>query len=242
MVRRYDDYSFLNDNDLEKIAAVVNNQSKIVKITDDEKEAKLAQQQLRMQGYPAYIEQKNNTYQIITSPQTKILLKEALASKQFKKIAMNKYAFSTVANNTLGFQQYNFDDGTIWRVLKSKDGKEYLVKELNDEDNTIVRQPYNQIKSPVLASSNNKRIHKLCKILYDNPSDEFINDLVKYSTDSLSKLVTAKLNNIIDSELHALNITSPMYTQQVKERIASAIDNNTIVNRQQISDIITNKN
>ena len=79
-------------------------------------------------------------------------------------------------------------------------------------------------------------------MLYDNPSDEFINDLLNASKDVVSKVLTAKLNRIINSELAALNITSPLYREKVQEKVAHAISSNTVFNTQQISNIIADLN
>ena len=130
-VRRFNDYSFIDDNAMEKIANAVNNQEKIIKITDDEKEANLIIHQLNAQGYEAESRYKSGEFFVVARPRFRIPLKKAQASGQFKKIASSHYAFSRAANNPLGIQHYDFDEGTIWKVVSGKDGKEYLVKELD---------------------------------------------------------------------------------------------------------------
>lgn len=243
MIRRFNDLSFFDEESMQKIAQAVNNQKKLVKIVDNEKQANIFTKELQFKGYNVDIEQNNNNFYIYASPRQKVLLKEAQSSGQFKKIAFDRYQFlSKEANNPLGIQHYNFDEGTIWKVMTAKDGKEYLVKEIDDKDNNkVIRQPCEKaFRSTILASlqSNPKQLTKLCKVLYNNPDDDFINDLVKYSSKSLSAILTSKLDNIITSELEYLNITSPEYHKNVHDKIVQAIDNNQIYNRQQISNLI----
>ena len=245
MIRRMNDYSFLNDEAFTKIAKAVNDQTKLVKITDNESEAIILAKQLQTQGYCTKIESKSNEFYVTASPREKVLKKDAEQSGQFKKIAKDCYAFSKKANNPLGLQHYNFDEGTIWKIMAGKDGKEYLVKEIDDTNQKIIRQPSQQgFKSTVLASNqvDSKKLVKLCNILYNNPSNELVNDMIRYATKSVVTIINEKINNIIDSELQALCITSPRYKNEVKEKIAFAIDNNAIFNRQQISDLIANVN
>lgn len=251
MIRRFNDYSFMDEESLQKIANVVNNQRKLVKITDNLKEANITAQQLQFQGYNVDLEQNDTEYHIFASPRQKISLADAKASGQFKKIAFDRYTFEKNSNlekaaytTPISIQHYNFDDGTIWRVMTAKDGKQYLVKEV-DEKERIVRQPNpqnNNFKNIITASltkNNSNQLTRLCKILYNNPDSEFVNDLVKYSSKSLSMILASKLDNIVTSELEHLNITSPQYQNNVKEKIIQAIDNDQIFNRKQISTFIT---
>ena len=242
MIRRHDDYSFLQDEYFEKIANSINNtQKKLVKVTNDIKQAKHIGTQLLAQGYKISCDNYNNEYYIYALPREKINFKQAMQNGTFKKIASNQYIKQ--ANNTLGLQHYDFDEGTIWKVITAEDGKEYLVKEVSDTNiDEVIRQKDDiNKKITVTASNNNKRdLIRLCKILYNNFNEEFIQDIVQYAPESLSNMINDKLNNIINSELKALNITSSNYHKQVREKIAFAIESNKITNRQQISNIIQN--
>ena len=51
MVNRINDYSFLDDDTIKKIASVIEDDSKVVQIVDNEKEATILQKQLNIQGY-----------------------------------------------------------------------------------------------------------------------------------------------------------------------------------------------
>lgn len=242
-IKLYNDYSLLDDDAMAKLANVVNNQEKTIKVTSSYDEAKQIARQNIFEGYPTRIVEHGNSYHINVKPRVEIDLQSAQDSGQFKKLAFNRYAFTKQANNPLGIQHYNFDDGSIWRVVVGKDNKEYLVKEVDDNNNDKVIRAVDSIpKSTVLTASSKgvdtKQLVRLAKILYNNPEEELINDLIKVSADTVNKTVTAKLNQIINSELEALNITSPLYRNKVKEKIAHAISSNIIFNRQQISKMI----
>ena len=75
-------------------------------------------------------------------------------------------------------------------------------------------------------------------MLYDCQDDNFINDLVSLSASSLARVLTAKLNSIVDSKLQSVNINSSTYSNEVKQKLAAAIDSNAIYNRQQIDSLI----
>ena len=241
MIRRINDYSYIDDESLQKIAEVVNNQKKLIKITDNIKTAKAITKQLKDKNYESIIEQVKDNYYIYTLPQQKVLFTEAKSSGCFKRIASNQYEFTKQANNPLGITHYNFDEGTIWKVMTAKDGKDYLVKEIDDKTEQIIRQPCEKAFSTMVITADNKdpqKIFKLCKLLYNDVNEDFIKDLTKYSSIALSSFLSNKLNNVIDSELEYLNITSPEYKKNVHEKIAMAINNNQISNRQHISNII----
>lgn len=247
-IKLYSTNASLDDEAMMKLSQVINNQEKTIKVTASYDEAKRIAKRSMLEGYQTSIVDYGNSYHVNVKPRVEIDLQEAEQSGQFKKLAFGRYAFTKEANNPLGIQHYNFDDGTIWKVSVGKDGKEYLVKEVDDknEDKVIRSVEKNMTKATVLASATSKidtkQLARLAKILYDNPADEFINDLMQASVNVLSKVVTAKLNKVVNSELEALNITSPLYREKAKEKVAHAISSNIIFNKQQIAKIITDFN
>jgi len=244
MIRRINDYSYINDEEFEKIASVINESKKLVKITDDIDHAHVIANELQNK-YDAQIEQVKNNYYIYAKPKQKVLLNEAKSSGFFKKIAYNQYQFNKQANNPLGWQHYDFDDGTIWKVMTAKDGKEYLVKEVNDKTNEVIRQVYDTVKNnSLIITANNKAIGKikqLCNIIYGDVNIEFINDLMQASVDLL-QILNHKLDLIIKSELDYLNIQSTQYKKDTYNKIMQGIISNKINNREQISNIIKGGN
>ena len=242
MIRRISDYSYIDDSAFEKIANVVNDSKKLIKIVEDEDHAQIIAKNLQV-NYDTKIEYINNNYYIYAMPKQRIALDEAKSSGFFKKIAYNQYQFNKQANNPLGWQHYNFDDGTIWKVMTASDGKEYLVKEI-DKNNQIIRQPCEKIKNNLIITANkhiaNSQIKQLCNILYGDVNSDFINDLDK--SFNLFTMLTNKLDLIIDSELKYLNIQSNQYKQDIYNKIIQGIKNNKITNRKQISDLIKGGN
>lgn len=243
MIRRINDYSYIDDAEFEKIANIINDNKKLVKITDDIDHAQVIAKKIQNK-YDTQIEKVNNNYYIYAKPKPKVLLTEAKSSGFFRKIAYNQYQFNKQANNSLGWQHYDFDDGTIWKVMTAKDGKEYLVKEVNDKTNEIIRQPYDQVKENLMITASNKSIGKvkqLCNIIYGEINTEFINDILQASVDLLH-ILNHKLDLIINSELDYLNIQSNQYKQDVYDKIMQGIASNKITSREQISNIIKGGN
>lgn len=238
MIKRYNDYSFFDDQTFEKLAKVVNDESKVVNIVEDMKQASILRKQLIMQGYNARIEKHASAYHVIAVPRDMIPLYEAMESGQFKRVAFGRYSFTNVANNKLGIEHYNFDEGTIWKVMKGKNGKEYLVKEVEDdnEDNVI------RNSEKVVTATNQldgEKLKKVCKALYNNTSDELITDLVDALPGNFNKIVNAKLSNVIESEMKQKSITSPEYIAEVREKVIDSINKDIIFNRKQIYKLIS---
>ena len=245
-VNSYNAFSILgNDAMFEQLSESLQNEEKTIKITASYDEAQCIAKQYRLEGYNTNIVNYGNSFHINIKPQVKVDLQSAIKSGQFKKLAFGKYAFTKDANNALGFKHYNFDDGTIWKTQKAKDGKEYLVKEIDDDnEDKVIRSKVNDSKPLVLASSNTnvKQLVRLAKVLYDNPSEEFINDLLKVSSNFLSNVLMTKLNKVINNELDAINISSPYFRNQARQKVAMAIDSNTLFHKEQISKIIRDLN
>ena len=243
MIRRINDYSYIDDNAFEKIANVINDQKKLINIVEDEDHAQVIAKNMQNE-YDTKIEKNNNHYYIYAMPKQQVALDEAKSSGFFQKIAYNQYQFNKQANNSLGWQHYNFDDGTIWKVMTANDGKEYLVKEVDDKNNQIIRQPCEKINTNLVITANkhiaNSQIKRLCNILYGDIDPEFINDLSK--SFDLFKMLINKLDLVINSELDYLNIQSNQYKQNIYDKIMQGIKNNTITNRKQISNLIKGGN
>ena len=242
MVSRINDYSFLDDDTIKKIASVIEDDSKVVQIVDNEKEATILQKQLNIQGYNTKIEKHGKSFHVIAKPRDMILYHEAIKSGQFTKLAFGRYSFTRQSNNPLGIQHYNFDEGTIWKVMTGKDGKEYLVKEVDDDNEELVVR---KSEKSVLAESSLdvKSLKKICKVLYDNPSDEFINDLFDKLPSQMNKILTAKLDKLINDNVKASKfISSPKYINDVKTKVITSINQEAIFNKEQISKFILSAN
>lgn len=69
---------------------------------------------------------------------------KAMSNKMFERVAWGEFRYSGYPGRMTNIDgKYSFDDGAIWKVIVGQDGKEYLVKEVvNDE---IVRTASNKI-------------------------------------------------------------------------------------------------
>lgn len=229
--------------------------SKTVYTTEDENQARMMEKQLTIQGYHAEIEKHGNTFHVVTKPRNKVPLHKAEASGMFTKLAFGRYVFNKTGNNKLGFEEYDFDEGTIWKVVKSDDGKEYLVKEVEDDnEDAVIRQK--DTKAVVAAANTNslfkkassnmntnsipkEQLKKYCKVLYNNPSEEFIDDLMDCIPNQLSSLLLAKLDAIVNKEISASKyMSSPRFAAKMKEKIKEGISGNTVFNVAQICKMI----
>ena len=242
----HNSFSILDDEAMDKLATALNKTETTVAITKSYDEAQKIVQANKAEGHQVRLNNYGGSFHINVIPREEIELTAALESGQFQKFTSDRYTFTKQANNPLGIQHYSFDEGTIWKVMKGKDGKDYLVKEVDDKDtDKVIRSTDNKMtKATVLASSNinPSQLKHLANVLYNNPSEELINDLINISADSLSRVLTAKLNNIINSELDAMNITSPYFKEQAREKVAYVIKSNAIYDRNQITKIIADSN
>jgi len=231
------DYPLFDDKTFEKLAKVVEDQSKIVQIVDTEDEADLISKQLNIQGYNTKVEKNINGYQVIAKPKEKVEYKEALNSGQFKKVAFGRYTFNRNANNPLGIQHYNFDDGTIWKIMKGKDGKEYLVKEVEDNDEEKVIRNTKNITASIHRDTISAK--KICLAMYDNKSKNIIDDLFRYIPNQTMKMVEAKFNKFIEDEAMKARITSPKLILELKNKVIDGINKDSIFTQDQMRKLIS---
>jgi hypothetical protein len=235
MIKRNDDFGFIDDSFFTKLAEVVKEQEvkKTVEITKDAKRAQIVSKQLAVLGYHTEIHETNGTYKVIAFPKKRLDFYEAMQSGQFKKVAWGMYSFNRQANEQLGFTKYDFDDGSIWKVVKGSDGKDYLVKEVDDKDeNKVVRTKTKQ-STPKVASLENdvtkENVKDVIHLLYDNVNDDFIDDMLQFSANELLKMVEEKLKNTINASIQMNKfISSPKFTKDIKKEIVNGINKKQI--------------
>jgi hypothetical protein len=235
MIKRNDDFGFIDDSFFTKLAEVVKEQEekKTVEITKDAKRAQIVSKQLAVLGYHTEIHETNGTYKVIAFPKKRLDFYEAMQSGQFKKVAWGMYSFNRQANEQLGFTKYDFDDGSIWKVVKGSDGKDYLVKEVDDKDeNKVVRTKTKQ-STPKVASLENdvtkENVKDVIHLLYDNVNDNFIDDMLQSSANELLKMVEEKLKNTINASIQMNKfISSPKFAKDIKKEIVNGINKKQI--------------
>jgi hypothetical protein len=246
MIRRVSDFSNLSNDSFEKIAEVIKNKEnkKLYKICNDEKEVTIAIKEIKLNGYNAEIEKLGERYNVYSILPECINLHEAEESGNFKKLAWGRYSFQKV--NSIGdFGHYSFDDGSIWKTITGEDGKEYLVKEVEDEDpNEIIRQASMKKKANnVLVDDSN--YNTIMQILYHNSStptsqfmeDLFASDIVKVK---LFEMLSEKVNNIIMEKIQQQNLSNPENLGVVLNNIQEHINNGHITDENMLESVLYN--
>jgi hypothetical protein len=130
VINKINDFNCFDENEFLKLETVLNRKKEATYKT--KKEAQLHKNLSKN----TYVEENVNGYSVKTLD--KIAFNEALNSGLFKKVAWGEYLYSSFTGRNDTFpEKYDFDDGSIWKVEKDEDGNEYLVKEVDDEDNLV---------------------------------------------------------------------------------------------------------
>lgn len=224
IIKRTNDYNIFSDKELEKIAKVVssNDNIKLFDIVNAEDEALLIKKQLKIEGYGCKIEQVGDKWRVYAVIPEKIKLESAIKSGAFKKLAWGRYSFQKQS----AMNDYDFDDGSIWRVITDKDGQEYLIIEIDDEDGEIIREKLANCENQLVNDNNIKRT---MSILYNNNyNTEFLDDLLR---SDIKNNVYAFLNNKLSEKIDHLIvdnhfINSPNYNKEIKEIVKTSLNDN----------------
>jgi hypothetical protein len=246
MIRRVSDFSNLSNDSFEKIAEVIKNKEnkKLYKICNNENEVTIAMKEIKLNGYNVEIEKLGEKYNVYSILPECLNLQEAEKSGNFKKLAWGRYSFQKV--NSIGdFGTYSFDDGSIWKTITGEDGKEYLVKEVEDEDsNEIIRQASMKKKANnVLVDDNN--YHTIMQILYHNsstPTSQFMEDL--FASDvvkaALFNMLSQKVNSIITEKIQQQNLSNPENLNIVLTNIQEHINSGHITDENMLESVLYN--
>ena len=249
MIRRVSDFSNLSNESFEKIAQVVKDRDKkkLYKICNNENDVKIALQEIKIQGYNSSIEKLGEKYHVYSILPECIEMKEAEKSGNFKRLAWGRYCFQKV--NSIGdFEHYNFDDGSIWKTIVGEDGKEYLVKEVDDSDeDSIIRQASMAKKAGIMVTDMN--VNDIIKIIYDNIdlTCSFINDLLNDNSikQYIYTFIENKLNNMILEIVQSQSILDHFKVgeiiKEINDQIALKQINSKIDIEQFISNYIQNQ-
>lgn len=238
VIRRFNDYSLFSNSDIEKIAKTVSNKERttLFELAETEDKALLAKKELKIQGYQARIEPFNGKYKVYAILPDSLDYSEAMQSGQFKKLAWGRYCFQR--ESALGMFKYDFDDGTIWRVMTGEDGKEYLIKEVadNDEDE-VVRT---KVASAESIAVNDNNVKTVLKILYDNLDNEFVQDLLASNIKSqVYSILSDKLDKTVQAQIEKNRfIQTPAYIADVKSVVKTAIDGECIKSKTQMEKLV----
>jgi hypothetical protein len=239
-ITRSNDYSGLDNKTFNKLAKQINNinEENLVDIVENEKEAKILKKELSLEGYNTKIKPHNNKFKVIAvknNDQIKIDYRKAKQSNCFEKVAWGRYCFQRKNNNN-DFSDYNFDDGSIWKVEEDEEDNKYLVKELNN-DGDIIRAADNNIKSVV----NKDNLKNVLSLLYDidNINNTLVKDLLNNIGDQFYSMLNNKISSLIDNQLEKnYNIESNAIKNNVKGLITQAINKKEIKNKKHFQQFI----
>lgn len=243
MIKRFTDETTFSDDLFAKLEKVVSdeNAEQTLQVSDSEEQIKQAELEAKIRGMNVTVEKVNDKYHLKTQKQERIKYREAMNSGRFKKLAWGRYCFQRQANEPLGFEKYDFDDGSIWRVMTGTDGKEYLVKDVQeDNENKVIRRN----DKSVTADNKNmivdeKNVKTLANILYDNMSDEFIGDMLRVAKNDVLRTVNNKFNDFINDEVSTNKfISSPTYLSELKTALIANINNTKLGSKEQMSNFI----
>lgn len=172
-----------------------------------------------------------NGYTVATKQ--KMPYQQAMDNKMFKKVAWGEFVYAGYTGRESYIDgKYSFDDGAIWTVVKGEDGKEYLVK--NIENDEIVR-----VASKKVTAVNDDNIHKIGKALnlfdFDKKTYSYLKErkLLANICNDVNKSLTAYIQNYITQHNY---IESKEVLDDILNVVGSLSDN--IENKNDINDII----
>lgn len=228
MIRRHDDFSGISNMDLEKISKKIKDQTnKVVFNTfSNINDAKIASSELKLKGYNSYIEKNSSEYKVFLIKEAHIDFEEAEKSGQFKKLAWGRYCFQK--ESALGMFNYNFDDGSIWKVSKDENGNLVLIKEVeNESDEEVIRNKDSKMKktssSKKLRYITEDNLDLITKIVYDvYLNEEMKKDIISSNSSSLFNVLNEKFSSLVDNEIEKFNIIEDD-KDELRELIASTL-------------------
>ena len=236
-----DNSNVFSEESFEKLASKINkiNNRKLYKVCSTQEDVIESVKAIKLSGYNYEINNcgnKCNVYSIF--PDDAIDLNEANKSGQFEKLAWGRYTFQK-ASAICDFQKYNFDDGTIWKVITGSDGKQYLAKEVEDDDEEkVIRTKTASLNKRASINVDNNNASNICDMLFDT-KDNFFKEIM--NSDS-SQVVIAFLKNYldkyIDDSLRNNGILDTQRIENAKNVIYDKMNSNSIMNRDSLDKLI----
>jgi hypothetical protein len=239
VIRRVNDSDIFSNETLKKIAEVVEKKEniKLFDIVDSEAKANLIKKELKVQGYQVKIEKHGDKFKVFAIIPDKVKFQEAVESGAFKKLAWGRYSFQKEAG--LGMFKYDFDEGTIWRVMTGEDGQDYLIKEVDDEMEDEVVRTKTASNDEIMINDNN--VKTVLKILYDNlDQNDFIRDVLSSSIKpQIYSMLNEKLVKVIDQNIDSNQfVKSPQYVADLKGVVKIAINESKIDSKKQLENLV----
>jgi hypothetical protein len=230
MIRRTNDFNYFSDDVLKKIAKVIENKenNKLYDVYDNEDKARLVKAELKVKGIHSTINKKGDKYEVIINKNESILLDEAEKSGQFKKIAWGRYSFQRESG--IGMFNYDFNDGSIWRVSQDEHGNAILIKEVDDEDeDNVIRNSPSQTNVKVASSNkfsfvNKETMSRVASVMFGPQNEKWMNMILSSdSSYSIMEKLNLEFDNIVNQKIASLNITSDKDIKELKKLIFVAL-------------------
>lgn len=245
MINRVSDINIISNDSFEKLAKIIKEKGskKLYRICSNNEDAAIAIKELKVQGYNSKVEKLGNNINVYKVIPEMIELNAAEQTNNFKKLAWGRYCFQR--NSSInGFEEYNFDDGSIWRVVVGEDGKEYLVKDVDDNDeDKVLRTKTASLTKKAAAYTNDSTISNIIKIVYGTDiNPQFLSDLTLSSLkQDLFSLLDEKINTLVTEATQQKNIVDQNVINDLQEYISTNMTNNTITDSNSFSNVLNNR-
>ena len=204
MIKRVSDEIFDNKTFTRIAETLKQNTKKLFSVVNSESEASRIKHDLQVNGYQAVYEKKGEFFNIYYSPEAPKFKMDENILKDFKSIGDNRYqAFNKTS--VAGVYDFAFDEGSIWTLKTMDDGEQYLVKEINGEDeNDVIRQKKASMNKSGNNIINNSLDEAIVNILKKNKyivTESLVKELHSNCLASLAK-DTTKLEDIINKTIN----------------------------------------
>lgn len=226
MIKRTNDYNVFSDDELNKIANVVKKSEnrKLYDIYDDRNKAHIVKDELQIKGFKADVFSSGGKYHVYASTPDSISLEKAESSGQFKKLAWGRYCFQR--ESAIG--NFDFDDGSIWKLSSDENGNPILIKEVMDEDEEeVVRnntKTANLVKQATIYT-NDSNLNAITQMIYGQPlNSTFVTDLMASNAkQSVFDMLDGKIDTIVTSKLDSAGIEDQTVVDELKNLISSSL-------------------
>lgn len=219
--------SLLDDANFERLATALVHRGKLYTVVGSEEEAKAVSKKLRTNGYIPTIKKIANVYNVYYEADVPTVEKTEDNIKHLQKIAHNVYR-----SFTAGVYDYDFDDGSIWKV-QTVNGKQCLVKVVDDiDENKVIRQA--SASRPNMVTSDN---FVNVFLMFYGPNKMLLNDIEHDA--NLKTAMIRTLHNKLDNKVsQILKDNRIISTDTLREGLSKVITASNANSLQDINDVI----
>lgn len=243
MINRVGDFGSLTNDSFEKLAKIIKEKDnkKLYKTCVSQNEASIAVKELKVQGYKSQVEKIGNNINVYSVVPDTIELSVAEKDGGFKKLAWGRYCFQR-ENSINNITEYNFDDGSIWRTVTGDDGKLYLVKDVNDDDeDTVIRKTAGLTKKAEVYVTD-QTVKNSVQLIYNDTAitnSTFFTDIISSGLkQNIFDFLNGKIDKLVDEKVQQQNIYDSNAIQNLKQHVSENIKNNTIYDTNSFNTVI----